>query len=174
VDFPSRVFPQVCVKPRRLAYHALWGELPEKAVHYLRQAGLKASARSALPDARVWFKHALAVLNALPESQSTLAQAFEIRPELRLVLYLLGEVQPTRERLREAEAIAERLNDERRRGCVCAFMTNIHSRLGELDEALLTGTRALAIARARGDLRLASLPRPISSRRATCGVTTSG
>ena len=36
----------------RLAHHALRGELREKAVHYLRQAGGKASARSALQDAR--------------------------------------------------------------------------------------------------------------------------
>ena len=35
----------------RLAHHALRGELWEKAVVYLRQAGAKAVARSALPDA---------------------------------------------------------------------------------------------------------------------------
>ena len=35
----------------RLAHHALRGEVWEKAVHYLRQAGLKAAARSALPEA---------------------------------------------------------------------------------------------------------------------------
>ena len=58
------------------------------------------------------------------------------------------------ERLREAEALAERLNDDRRRGRVCAFMTNTHSLLGELDEALVTGTRALEIAGRLGDLRL--------------------
>ena len=33
-------------------------------------------------------------------------------------------------------------------------MTNIHSQLGELDEALASGTRALAIAQALGDLEL--------------------
>ena len=33
-------------------------------------------------------------------------------------------------------------------------MTNIHSLLGELDEALVTGTRALEIAGRLGDLRL--------------------
>ena len=138
----------------RLAHHALRGELREKAVHYLRQAGLKAAARSALPDARAWFEQALGVLEALPESQSTLEQAFEIRLELRPVLNQLGEVRRALERLREAEALAERLNDDRRRGRVCAFMTNIHSLLGELDEALVTGTRALEIAGRLGDLRL--------------------
>ena len=54
----------------RLAYHAVRGELREKAVHYLRQAGLKAAARSALRDSRDWFEQALGALEALPESQS--------------------------------------------------------------------------------------------------------
>jgi class 3 adenylate cyclase/tetratricopeptide (TPR) repeat protein len=138
----------------RLAHHALRGELREKAVHYLRQAGLKAAARSALQDARGWFEQALGVLEALPESQATLEQAFEIRLELWPVLSLLGEVRRVQERLREAEALAERLNDDRRRGQVCAFMTTVHSLLGELDEALVTGTRALQIAGRLGDLRL--------------------
>jgi tetratricopeptide (TPR) repeat protein len=58
------------------------------------------------------------------------------------------------ERLREAEALAERLNDDRRRGRVRAFMTITHSQLGELDEALASGTHALEIAGRLGDLRL--------------------
>ena len=138
----------------RLAHHALRGELREKAVDYLRQAGGKAAARSALPDARVWFEQALGVLEALPESPSTLEQGFEIRLELRPVLSQLGEVRRALERLREAEALAEKLNDDRRRGRVCAFVTTAHTLLGELDEALVAGTRALEIAGRLGDLRL--------------------
>jgi len=138
----------------RLAHHALRGELREKAVHYLRQAGLKATARSALPDARAWFEQALGVLEALPESQSTLEQAFDIRLELRSVLHQLGEPRRGLERLREAETFAELLNDDRRRGRVCAVMTPAHGHLGELDEALTCGTRALEIAEVLGDLPL--------------------
>jgi class 3 adenylate cyclase/tetratricopeptide (TPR) repeat protein len=138
----------------RLAHHAVRGEVREKAVHYLRQAGLKAAARSAVSDARVWFEQALGVLDALPENQATLEEAFEIRLELRRVLSQLPDIPQTLDRLREAEALAERLNDDRRRGRVCAFMTNIHSHLGDLDEALITGTRALEIAGRLGDLRL--------------------
>jgi tetratricopeptide (TPR) repeat protein len=70
------------------------------------------------------------------------------------VLVQLGEVRPVLERLREAEALAERLNDDRRRGRVGALVTMAHNDLGELDEALVTGTRALAIAGRLGDLRL--------------------
>jgi tetratricopeptide (TPR) repeat protein len=138
----------------RLAHHAVRGELREKAVDYLRQAGVKAAGRSALGDARVWFEQALGALQALPESHSTLEQGFEIRLELRPVLNQLGEVRRTLGRLREADALAERLNDDRRHGRVCAFMSNIHSLLGELDEALVSGTRALEIAGRLGDLRL--------------------
>ncbi len=138
----------------RLAHHAFRGDLREKAGHYLRQAGLKAVARSALQDGQAWFEQALGVLEALPESPSTLEQGFEIRLELRPVLVNLGEVRRALERLREAETFAQRLNDDRRRGRVCAVLTNAHSLLGELDEALVTGTRALEIAGRLGDVRL--------------------
>jgi class 3 adenylate cyclase/tetratricopeptide (TPR) repeat protein len=138
----------------RLAHHALRGELRDKAVDYLRQAGGKAAARSVLQNARARFEQALRVLDPLPESQATLEQGFEIRLELRPVLNLLGEVRRTLERLREAETLAEKLNDDRRRGRVFAFMTTTHSHLGELDEALVAGTQALEIAGRLSDLRL--------------------
>ena len=138
----------------RLAHHALRGEVWEKAVPYLRQAGLKAAGRSALPEAREWLEQALEVLAALPETPSTQAQGFDIRLELRPLLGQLGEYRRVMERLREAEAIALALNDDRRRGRVCAVMTNAHSQLGELDEALAFGTRARAIAARGGDLSL--------------------
>jgi len=138
----------------RLAQHAVRGEMWEQAATYLRQAGAKAAARSALPDARRWFEQGLAALAEMPESPSTLTQGLEIRLELRVVLNQLGEVRQALERLREAEALAERLNDDRQRGRVSATLTNLHSLLGELDEALGTGNRALGIAGRLGDLRL--------------------
>ncbi len=138
----------------RLAHHAFHGELGEKAVSYLRQAGLKADARSALSDARVWFEQGLGVLTSLPETPSTQAHAFDISLELARVLGQLGEVRRALEPMRQAEALAEQLNDDRQRGRVCAFETAFHSQLGELDEALVTGTRALEIAGRLADLGL--------------------
>ena len=138
----------------RLAHHAHRGEMREKAVLYLRQAGLRAAARSALPDARTWFEEALRVLAALPTSPSSLEQAFEIRLELRPVLSLLGDYRRVLEHLREAETLAGQLSDDRRRGQVSAVLTNAHTHLGELDEAVVTGTRALQTATRLGDLNL--------------------
>src|SRR5215470_5264909 len=70
------------------------------------------------------------------------------------MLTQLGEIRGALERLREAEALAERLGDERRRGRSYALMTNAHSLLGDVDEALVTGSQARAIAARLGDLQL--------------------
>jgi class 3 adenylate cyclase/tetratricopeptide (TPR) repeat protein len=138
----------------RLAHHAVRGELREKSVQYLRQAGGKAAARSALGDARIRFEQALAALKTLPESRESLEQAFEIRLELRPVLRQLGEGQQMLDHLRDAEAVAAQLEDDRRRGLVCAYMITVQSTLDELDEALATGARALQIAERLGDDKL--------------------
>ena len=78
----------------RLAHHAVRGELREKAVHYLRQTGLKAAARSALPDARVWFEQALGILVALPESPSN----GKLRPRETVMSWLRSSGRVARDR----------------------------------------------------------------------------
>src|SRR5262249_32409577 len=98
---PGRLGEQI----ERLAHHAALGALGDKAVDYLRQAGLKAAGRSALHDARIWFEQALDILRDLPESRSNLEKAFDIRFELRPVLVQLDEPDTLLERLREAESI---------------------------------------------------------------------
>lgn len=84
----------------------------------------------------------------------TLEQAFDIRLELRTVLNQLGEVRNTLVRPQEAETLAKRLKDDHRRGRVSSFMTNVHSLLGRLDEALMAGTQALKTAERLEDVRL--------------------
>jgi tetratricopeptide (TPR) repeat protein len=138
----------------RLAHHALSAELTEKAARYLRQAGVKATARSALPEARARFEQALDILAALPESRPIVELRIDLCLELRPLLVHLGEVGRALERLREAEHLAEHLGDDQRRGRVCAVMTNALSLLGEPDEALVIGRRAMEIAQRSNDLRL--------------------
>jgi len=140
--------------PEIVAHHFTEAGLASKAIGYWMKAGQLASARSANREAVRFFEQALGALEALPESPATLGQGFDIRFELRPVLQQLGEVPRVLERLREAESLAERLNDDRRRGQVCAFMTAVQSELGALDEAFVAGTRALEIAGRLGDLRL--------------------
>jgi len=86
----------------------------------------------------------------MPETQSTLEQAVDIRLELQVVLTRSTENRRALEFLREAEELAERLQDDRRRGRVFAAITSVLVLSGELDEALAYGTRALAIDSALG------------------------
>jgi tetratricopeptide (TPR) repeat protein len=147
---PNRLGEQI----ELLAHHALRGELREKAVSYLFQAGVKSARHSAPRNAQNSYARALVVLEALPGSRSKLEQSFEIRLELRAVLSNLGETRKSLQCLREAEVLAETLNDERRRGLVCALIATNSCMHAEHDEALASGTRALTIAERIGDSTL--------------------
>ena len=61
--YSNRLIEQV----ERLAHHAARGEVWGKALTYLRQAGAKADARSALREAVSYFEQALTALGHLPE-----------------------------------------------------------------------------------------------------------
>ena len=73
---------------------------------------------------------------------------------MREALLVLGEGRQALQRIREAETFVDTLNDNGRRGLVWARRAGSHCNLGEFDEALAFGTRALDIARARGDVSL--------------------
>src|SRR5712692_6849582 len=75
----------------RLAHHALRGEVWDKALAYFRQAGEKALAQSAYHEAVASFEQALSALAQLPEHRDTLAQAIDLRLDLRNALAPLGE-----------------------------------------------------------------------------------
>jgi class 3 adenylate cyclase/DNA-binding SARP family transcriptional activator len=141
-------------RPEVVAKHFTEAGLAVEAIDHWLKAGRLAHARWANREAVEFFEQALHVLEALPESRSTLEQGFEIRLELRPVLIVLGQSRRSLECVQEAETLAERLNDDNRRGWVCALRAGSHSALGELDEALATGARALEIAGRLGDLRL--------------------
>jgi DNA-binding SARP family transcriptional activator len=140
--------------PEVVAHHFTEAGFVSEAIGGWLKAGRLAYARSANREAVSFFEYALNLLEALPESESTLEQGYDLRLELRTALIQLGEVRPVLERLREAEALAERLHDDRRRARVAGIMTSVHCNVGELDEALASGNRALEVALRLGDLRL--------------------
>jgi tetratricopeptide (TPR) repeat protein len=143
----DRVADQV----ERLAYHALRGEVWDKAVTYCRQAGGKATERSAYPEAVTSLEQALAALRHLPEDRATLEQAIDIRLHLRPALFPLGSVQRALDYLHEAETLAERLHDQRWLGQVLASMIPCWWLMGAPERAVEYGERANAIAAALGD-----------------------
>jgi DNA-binding winged helix-turn-helix (wHTH) protein/tetratricopeptide (TPR) repeat protein len=138
----------------RLAHHAWQGEVWEKAVAYLRQAGTKAIAGSANREAVAHFERALVALQHLPESRSTLEQAIDVRCELRMALMPLDERGRMFDILREAEALAQALNDQQRLGRVSILLTHYLWTGRDLEPALATGRRVLDLATTSRDVNL--------------------
>ena len=145
---------RVAEQVERLAYHALRGEVWDKALAYGRQAGEKALARSAHHEAVTNFEQALGALPHLPECRETSEQAIDLRINLRHALFALGHHTQLLDHLCKAEALAEALNDQRRLGRVVAFMTEYFRTRGEAERALACGQRAFSIAEALGDFGL--------------------
>jgi tetratricopeptide (TPR) repeat protein len=135
----------------RLAYHAVHGELWDRALGYLRQAGAKAFAHSAHKVAVEWFEQALEVMERLPAAAGREA-AVDLRLDLRYALTPLGHFTRIHEVLREAEQLAIELGDRRRLGIVSSFLTNYLQVMGDLEGAVEYGQRALEIATSQGDV----------------------
>ncbi len=154
-EYPERLDERV----EQLAHHAIAGERWEAAVEYARQAGANAKGRSANREAVTWLEQALAALEHLPETRDRLEQGIDLRIDLRQALSPLGEILQALDRLREAEAMAERLGDRHRLSWISALMTFLLWRVGEPERAIGTGRRALAIAEALGELA----PRVVAS-----------
>jgi class 3 adenylate cyclase/tetratricopeptide (TPR) repeat protein len=139
----------------RLAHHALRGETWERAATYLRQAGEKATERSAYEQAAVCFEQALAALGHIPEGREQLEQAIDLHLDAFGALLVAGELAKVRGHLHKAEALTERLGDERRLGWVLVALGNYAYASGDSDRALEVCRHALAIATRLGDVPLA-------------------
>jgi L-ascorbate metabolism protein UlaG (beta-lactamase superfamily) len=124
VDALGRLHPdRLAEQVERLAYHALRGEVWDKAVTYCRQAGAKEVARSATRGAAAYFEQALGVLPHLSDRGDSREQAIDLRFDLRIALLPLGEYDRIRDAIREAAALAEALDDQRRLGLASALLT---------------------------------------------------
>jgi tetratricopeptide (TPR) repeat protein len=148
--YPDRLVNQV----ELLAHHALWGEVWNKAFPYCRQAGVKAGARSAYREAVAYLEQALVALRHLPERRDTLEQAIDLRLDLRAVLVPLGELGQIFDCLREAEALAEALDDQLRLGQVSIYMAQYFWLMGDPERTIELGERAHTLASTLGDFAL--------------------
>jgi tetratricopeptide (TPR) repeat protein len=135
-----------------LAHHAERAALADTAVRYLRQAGMKAAARSANREAVDFFERALALLAGLPETRETLSAALDVRIALGAPLIgVHGAASPVVEAsYRAALELVERLEDAPRRFPVLWGLWYIQFTRGSFGPALEAGERLLDIA-ARGD-----------------------
>jgi len=143
----------------RLAHHTSRGEVWEKAVTYLRQAGLKAVVRSAHREAIANLEQALATLRRLSEDRETTVLAVDLRLDLAVALSQSARYGDILQRMTEAEPLAESLKDRARLGQVLVRMAQALRLKGEYTTALDVGHRAVAIADELGGRLLRSSTR---------------
>ena len=151
--WPDRIAEQI----ERLAHHALRGEVWAKAMAYCQQAGEKAMARSAHHEAVAYYEQGLTALAHLPEQHDLREQAIDLLLALRSALLLSGDSARILTSLREAEALAVALDDQRRLGQISVFLSFHYYYRGAHDQAIVASQRALAIATAGGDVVLHAL-----------------
>jgi len=141
----------------RLGHHAIRGEMWEKALHYLRQAGLKALDRSAYREAVGYYEQALDALSHLPETPDTREQAIDLRLALRSALLPSNDSARILACLREAEALAVALDDPRRLGQISGYLSVHFRNRGAYDESIAAAQRALTLGTTGGDVVLQAL-----------------
>jgi predicted ATPase len=137
-----------------LAHHALRGEVWEKVVRYAYQAGTRAGDRSAYGQAGAFFDHALDALAHLPESQATMAQAFDLhkaRASMHAALRELDQLLACSEKI---WSLAEALGDPHRLAYAVDHMGNALSQMGDNVRALEYARRGLALAETVGKVDL--------------------
>jgi tetratricopeptide (TPR) repeat protein len=138
----------------RLAHHARQGEVWDKAVFYLRQAGTKCFLRSANRAAATCFEQALDALRRLPHPPDAITEALDIRFDLRNAMLVLGERERLSAVLDEAEALAETIGDERRLGRALNYKVVYLTQSGDFEAALRAGLRSLAIGERLADVAI--------------------
>jgi DNA-binding SARP family transcriptional activator/predicted ATPase len=137
----------------RLAHHAARGELGEKAVGYLRQAGAKAFANSAHSEALAYFTRALELLARLEPGEE------RDREELSLRLALGPTLQATRghaateveRNYARARQLADEVGAPVQQFQALWGMWLVASHRANADTALERGRELLALAERLGD-----------------------
>ena len=138
----------------RLGHHAFRGELWDKAVGYLRQAGVRAHGRFANREAVAWFEQALSVLPHLPASHGASELAVDLRLDLRTALYPLGEFDKILDCLRDAQGVAHKIDDAGREGWVSVQIGDALRQSGRIIEAMAPMEAARAMGERSGDVGL--------------------
>ena len=101
-----------------LARHALGGEVWEKAIDYLREAGALAYRRGALRKAQRRYEQALELLPRLPATPENKRRGIDVRLDLHAPLFGLGQIPRVTALHEDAAALAREIGDEPRLGRV--------------------------------------------------------
>jgi class 3 adenylate cyclase/tetratricopeptide (TPR) repeat protein len=131
----------------RLAHHSRRAERWDRALPYLRRAGLKASERLALREAAAYLEDALSVVERLPRQRETTEQSIDLRIDIRGPLFNLTEYERLRRHLDEGARLARDLGDDHRLARIVTAQTHYDCIIaGQMASAAEHANEALGIA----------------------------
>jgi class 3 adenylate cyclase/tetratricopeptide (TPR) repeat protein len=132
----------------RLAHHAVRAGLNEKAVRYLRIAGVRALESSAYREAIEFLKHGQKLLDALPDDASTADEALGIRMALGPALMAVSghAVTDVEANYLQALQLVDRLGDEPRRFPAVWGLWYVSNARGETSRAFRLAQQAFGLA----------------------------
>jgi class 3 adenylate cyclase/tetratricopeptide (TPR) repeat protein len=140
-------FPETAeAQPEVVAHHCTEAGLHKEAVGYWHKAGQRANEHSAYQEAVACFEQELEALQHLPECDDTREKAFDLRIQLRHALFPLRKFDQLLAHLREAEILAQTLEDQYRLGMAATYLGHYFWIAGEPTQAAMFGQRAVAIA----------------------------
>ena len=147
VEAIERLYPdRLTDVAERLADHALLGEVWDKAVDYLRDAGARAFARGAVQEALARYDQALAASDRLPPSPANMRRAIDVRVDLHTPLLVVGQVPRLVELHRQAEVVALELGDPHRLSRLFQRMSQYSWMTAKYDAGIDYAQRSLELA----------------------------
>jgi len=149
VEVIERLYPdRLSEHVELLAHHASRGELWEKAVEYLHQAGKKAASRSATQEAIAYFEQALEALKHLPEDHQTIEKTINIRVDLGPALIATSgfPAPEVEENYTRARVLCERLGETLQLFPVLWGLARMHDTRGELKQGRVLAEQLLDLA----------------------------
>ena len=146
-------FDRIAEHVERLAHHAVRGELWDKAVEYLYQAGKKATSRSATQEAIAYFEQALDVIKHLPDGKQTIEKAINIRVDLGPTLISMKGFGATEveQNYARARVLCEQLGETPQIFPVLWGLARMHDVRGELRVGRELGGQLLTVAQRAQD-----------------------
>jgi class 3 adenylate cyclase/tetratricopeptide (TPR) repeat protein len=136
-----------------LAHHAVRAGITLRAIAYLREAGARAVARSANPEAIGFLDQALALLAEAPQTREVLSDALNVRIALGSPLIAVhGARSPIVEAsYLTALDLVDRLDDPSRRFLVLWGLWYVRFQRGDYVAAVESGERLIEVARSGAD-----------------------
>jgi len=137
-----------------LAYHYSKSENHEKAYHYLKLSGDKATQRYSPWEAFRFCKAALDSLNAMPDNEQGKKKNIEVRLSMLTPMTRLGYPEDSLAILQEGERLCQELGDDISLARLSSILGVVYSLAGNTAQARMCHENAFMVAQGTGDIEL--------------------